>query len=362
MFWKMEKYGHENDLNCINAYLLSFFAFAAGTASMEFDRGEWMDFAGPDGKWLYTLYKKDTVNGTAMRQSIRDLFALSQGERSKIYEAIAHDMKFADNRTVPFEFYSIEPHLDKSQSKLIKHFYLYFYEVVLCSTQFRLSGLSGKKFDRKEFVRQYFDKGNPKLKRFCPVCLQPVTDAGRENDVEHYFGKAFVPCLALHPYNLYFVCKACNQEYKKGKNVLKGGADIRRIFLPYIDTLKEKTKLEFYHQEKEDGVRICPVDVAEPYISEKIEAFDYLFELEERWSGMLEAYYHSLRTGYESAHIDTFADLKGMMQTDLVRAKARGNENPQQYLETKYQEWISEKQLKAFYSELKQRGRKAEIL
>lgn len=361
MFWKMEKYGHEADLNCINAYLLSFFAFAAGTVSTEFLREEWMDFAGPDGKWLYTLYKKDTANGVAMRQSIRELFALPVGERSKIYKAIAHDMKFADNRTAPFEFHSIWPYLEKSQSKLIRQFYLYFYEVVLCSAQFRLNGLSGKRFDRREFVKQYFDKGNPGLKRICPVCLQPVTNAGRETDVEHYYGKAFVPCLALHPCNLYFACKSCNQEYKKGKNTLKSG-DIRRIFLPYIDTLKEKTKLEFYHQEKTDGVRMRPADTAEPYISEKIEAFDELFELEERWSGLLETYYHSLRDGYAAANIGTFADLKRTMEADLLRAKVRGKANPQQYLETKYQEWISEKQLKAFYSELKQCGRNAEVL
>lgn len=109
-------------------------------------------------------------------------------------------------------------------------------------------------------------------------------------------------------------------------------------------------------------MRMRPADTAEPYISEKIEAFDELFELEERWSGLLETYYHSLRDGYAAANIETFADLKRTMETDLLRAKARGKANPQQYLETKYQEWISEKQLKAFYSELKQCGCNAEVL
>ncbi len=359
MYWEMDQSGHERDLKCISDYLLSFFAFAAGTASTSFVKTEWLAFAGADGKWLYELYEKDAANGAAMRQAIRQLFRLPASERQNIYRAIAHDMTFEQSRTAAFEFQSIEPHLKGEQCKIIKDFFLYFYEVALCSAHIQLSGLSRHSLNRKELTKIFFAGKNRNLLQNCPICLQTVTNSEREGDAEHYFGKAAVPCLALHPYNLYFSCKSCNQVYKGSKSPLKSGPDLRKVFLPYLDVVKQKTKLEFYHEEKQDGLRIRPANVTGPYIVEKIEAFDQLFKLEERWSGMLERYYLALRKDYEGESFVTTDDLKALMRADIKRAKRRCSVRPEQYLETKYQEWISDRQLKAFYSELKHRGRKA---
>lgn len=53
----MDKGNHENTLKEINEYLLSFFQFAAQSASTEFQESEWIAFAGIPGKWLYLVYK-----------------------------------------------------------------------------------------------------------------------------------------------------------------------------------------------------------------------------------------------------------------------------------------------------------------
>ena len=47
----MDKGNHENTLKEINEYLLSFFQFAAQSASTEFQESEWIAFAGIPGKW-----------------------------------------------------------------------------------------------------------------------------------------------------------------------------------------------------------------------------------------------------------------------------------------------------------------------
>lgn len=74
---------------------------------------------------------------------------------------------------------------------------------------------------------------------------------------------------------------------------------------------------------------------------------------------MLKRYYLTLQKDYEGESFETTDDLKVLMKADIKRAKRKCSVRPEQYLETKYQEWISDRQLKAFYSELKHRGRKA---
>lgn len=114
-----------------------------------------------------------------------------------------------------------------------------------------------------------------------------MTNAEKEDEIEHYFGKAFVPCLALHPDNLYFCCPTCNKTYKGIRSPFyRKSQDIRKIFLPYLDVIREQVKIEFTHHEEQDGVKLVPENRKKAYINEKIEAVENIFRLEERWSGM----------------------------------------------------------------------------
>lgn len=361
MFWEIDQSGHEKDMDCISKYLLSFFEFASKTSAEHFDKAEWKAFAGEDGEWLYDLYTKDYKSGEDMRGAIRELFGLPLDVRRKIYQAIDHDMKFARHHTSEFEFQSIEPYLEKEQCKIIRDFFIYFYKEIFCSDHFQLEGLSCKDFGRKEFARRFFLGKNEVLKRVCPVCLQAVTDGEKEDDVEHYFGKMFVPCLALHPYNLHFTCKSCNQTYKHIKKPMMKKSDIRNVFLPYLDTVRSKTKLEFYHGEKKDGLRLLPEDADEPFIAEKIKSFNSIFRLENRWSGLLKGYYESLRSDYTVFPPASLEDLESEMKRDIIRGSARCRKRPEQYIEEQYRQWVSKYQLKALYSEITQSGRKAVV-
>lgn len=350
MFWEMEKGNHEKALKAINDHLLSFFEFAAQSTSITFVKQEWMAFAGQDGEWLYGVYRRHAENGKKMRRAIDQLFCLKQEEREKIYRAIVHDNDFSKTHKGAFQLESTT--LKQEYQEILKDFYLYFYNVSLYSSQFQHKGA---KFGRTEFVEKFFEGKNKPLKNVCPVCLQPMTDAAKEDEIEHYFGKAFVPCLALHPDNLYFCCPTCNKTYKGIRSPLyRNSQDIRKNFLPYLDTIRDQVKVEFTHDEEKDEVRLVPEDRKISYIKEKMEAAENIFRLEERWSSLLEVYFSSMVAGYEVVGITDIHALKAEMEHDLRKEKARVRVQPDLYIETEYLEWLCQKQLKAFYSNMKQ--------
>lgn len=362
MFWEIDKGNHEADLMYISKYLLSFFAFAAGSSKGQFDKNDWLTFARPDGSFLYDLYEKDAKNGKDMRRAIGALFTMTQAERREIYEAVDHDMKFDVSRSGSFVFESIR--LSKEAQKILKDFFEYFYKVALCSARFWLSRFGGQGFCRRDLAAAYFQGKNKAIGNVCPVCLQPLTNASRETDVEHYFPKAKVPCLALHPCNLYFSCTACNRTYKGKKSpFIKNNRDLQKLFLPYLDTVRDKVRIEFYdddHKEN-DRLRFVPANPRETYIDEKIEVFDHLYELEERWSGLLNGYYDIQYERYRDRNLPDEHALRMEMERDAREAKRIAKKDPREYLKAEYLEWMSKNpnSEKAMVSSVEQEGRKA---
>lgn len=360
MFWKISKENHEAALQRISSYLLSVFEFAAKSEKNVFEKEEWLDFSPGDGAWFWKLYAKKAENGARMRQAVNALFTLERAQRERIYKAIAHDMRFEEDLSSPFVFQSTK--LKEEEQKLLKDFFLYFYEVVLCESHFRL-GDPEEPFGRKELAEAYFEGENRAIGQVCPVCLQSMTSARDEAEVEHYFGKAFVPCLALHPGNLYFSCPTCNKIYKGEKKPLyRQHPDIRKSFLPYVDTVKDKALLEFVHDKERDKVQLKPLDPEETYIEEKLEVFEDLFRLGERWPKSLPRYYQTLRAKFKALSEDAL-DRPEEMQKEMLRylkmEQADLENRPENYLEAQYMNWVCGSQWKAFYAEMtqKERGR-----
>ena len=195
--------------------------------------------------------------------------------------------------------------------------------------------------------------------------LETMTDGMEEGEVEHYFAKSAVPCLALHPFNLYFCCPTCNKRYKGDKSPFSGGKkELKRIFLPYLDTVRDQVRIGFEMDKKagEEKVRLDPVDPKEEHIREKIRAFDHLFDLKKRWSGQLEGYYMEKMQWYRRKNPETVEALRAEMEEDIERGKSSLNISPRGYLETEYLEWLCSSQLKAFYSNMKQTDRTPVIL
>lgn len=362
IFWNIDIKNHEADLKCVNDYLLSFFEFAAGSNSAVFDQNEWLAFRPADGQWFYSRYKRNVSGGSQIKQVIDRLFAMDKLRRNIIYQAIAHDMKFAENLTQSFKFQTIL--LGEKEQQLIKDFYLYFFENVLSTSFFDIKGLSTPRFGRDAFAEEYFRGANENIRHICPVCMQTVTDAKWEEHIEHYFSKAFIPCLALHPKNLYFICGACNGKRYKGDKKFsdKGNTDIRKIFLPYVDTVRDKVNVHFEHEKDKDTLKFIPADKREPYIEEKIRVFDYYFQLPERWSGSLKRYNITAYRKYKRRNPADKEELRDMIEKDVEDITLNLDIRPEMYLEGRYLEWLGSAQLKAFYSNVKQEGLEAVVV
>lgn len=327
-----------------------------------FDENEWLAFKPSDGKWLYSRYKRNTQAGNKIKQTIDGIFAMDKPQRAMIYQAIAHDMKFAEDLTKSFEFQTIL--LGEKEQELIKDFFLYFFETVLSNSWFEISGLSMPRFGRDEFAEEYFKGTNKNIRYICPVCMQTVTDGMLEEHIEHYFPKAFIPCLALHPNNLYFICGVCNgKRYKGDKNYSdNGNTDIRKIFLPYSDTVRDKVTVKFEHKIKEDTIDFIPTDKNEDYIEDKIETFNYYFQLPQRWSKSLERYNMTAYRKYKRRNPADKEELKDLIEGDAEDIRLNLNIRPEMYLEGQYLEWLGSAQLRAFYSNVKHEGKKAVVV
>ena len=207
MFWNMDVGEQEQDLMEISHFLLSVFEFAKNQPGNVFQKEDWLDFSPENGTWFYRLYERDTDNGKNMRRAVDRLFRMDQEKREEIYEAVKHDMEFMDKKAWEKGKFNLESdQLPEAAQKILRDFFGYFYDVVLCTTHFRLEGMSRPFYSRKELAKDYFKGKNEKIRRICPVCLQPVTNGETDEDVEHYFPKSKYPCLSLHPYNLYFCC------------------------------------------------------------------------------------------------------------------------------------------------------------
>nr|WP_302695082.1 hypothetical protein [uncultured Blautia sp.] len=131
---------------------------------------------------------------------------------------------------------------------------------------------------------------------------------------------------------------------------------MEKIFLPYLDTVCDEVTLEFEHESKQDIIKMKPRSAKSPYIKEKIASVNHLFQLQKRWSGQLERYFYTRMQDCEYREITNIGELEKEMQKDLDNEKRKVKSCPEFYIDMQYLKWIKEKQLKAFYSNLKQTG------
>ncbi len=361
MFWNIDVKEQEQDLMAISHFLLSVFQFAADQPGNVFLKDDWLAFSPENGAWFYRLYERDTENGKNMRRAVDRLFRMEQGKRERIYEAIKHDMEFMDRQTWEKDRFSLESdQLSDTAQKILKDFFGYFYDVVLCTTHFHLNELSSPMYSRKELVKDYFKGKNRKIRRICPVCLNMIPDGKTGEDIAHYFPKSKYPCLCLHPYNLYFCCSACSSRFKGTRSPLKGKQrNIGSIFLPYLDTVKEQVQLEFENLQDKDSevVKMLPAGDGTADTEEKIKDFNRLFSLEERWRGQLEECYMNLYCWYQEKRKEkdkemSLEQLEEYLKEDIKRNQDMESVQPERYLEGEYMKWILKKQLKAFCAEV----------
>jgi hypothetical protein len=234
---------------------------------------------------------------TPIRAALAEIIQLAAAERQQLRDAFRYDIKFrryADRDTFDFKYPHLPAHVQLAGQKLLVAFY-----DGLSSGFRKLPKQKVDPLSRTSFERLY-RQTNARM-RLCPACLELLSgpiedDAGEKKslvDCDHFLPKSIYAPLAVHPFNLTFICSTCNSRLKRAKDPLNLNADpsaprrpgmLRESFIPYLRPGLDEIELEF---NKHKWVVKVVGKSGVPYADKRAENFDRIFELSQRWSSYL---------------------------------------------------------------------------
>lgn len=296
-----------------------------------------------------------------IKDALAELIRLTAPEREELRDAFYHDIKFrrrrhADEETFDFKYPHLPAHVQAAGQKLL----VSFYEGL--GSGFR--NLPKQKVDplsRSSFERLY-RKTNIKM-RLCPACLgllEGPIDDGRKSlvDCDHFLPKSIYAPLAVHPFNLTFICSTCNSRLKRAKDPLNLSADasarrpgmLRESFIPYLRPGLDEIELEFNKHKYAVKVVGKP---GVPHADKRAENFDRIFELSQRWSNHLDSFHETLRevVADEGKPI-TREQIEDVIKR-IIREKSKGQfREVQAFIFARFADWLLKNRLDEIYREL----------
>lgn len=352
MFWEVRISGKEHDMMELCHALSDFFHYAAGQSGQTLNETAFRRDCPQIADWLLKQFNGREKNKQKLQQAVKGLFQLSKIRRRGIASAVAHDMKFYQAGSSPsFSFQTAA--LPQQEWDIVDNFFSYFYNVAFD----RAVGphLNGHicHTTRGELSKDYYQT-NPVLNHVCPVCLSHSSNAKKEMQLDHYFPKSRYPVLMVHPWNLMYICTNCNKVYKGQKDPLpQMPKTLDKVFLPYCDTVREHTALDFQWEPnvEEDRVKLRPA-LGCTGEKDKVDAFNALFQLEERWSSDLAGVFEQLRYHYARKGLDK-VELHQALKAQYQALRQIADAGfPDKFLEAEYTAWLCEEQLSAFFENL----------
>lgn len=349
MFWKLNKNERMEDLAELTRTLAEFFDVAVSLSGPKLDEAGLQRLWPQNADWFLAELNEPAKNREDLKTAVAALMKLPVPRRRAIASAVAHDVRF-HHAAFPKHFFFWTLRLPAEEQELLEQFFTYFYEVVFHRKGYpELNGHTCRA-TRTDYLNAYF-KANSALRQVCPVCLHQQSSSATEDDLEHYFPKAVYPVLELHPYSLTFLCKPCNQVYKRAGDALnRGGKSIGTVFLPYQDTVREHVTVSFRWDPDEDKekVKLLPA-ASDPAEEEKVNTFARQFQLEERWTNDIERTHNCFWTLYS-----------GMGDKAAVRKKLEDkceelhilSSFPELFLESAYADWLFLEEFDAFFANL----------
>jgi len=332
--------------------LAAFFSYAARQSGPSLDEAALRQAFPTSAQWLLEQFCGQAENRRKLQQAVSKLFQLPPVRRQAIAQAVAHDLTF-DRTAAPNRFFFSVPSLPKREQLIVKEFFGYFYEVAFHRKRGPTINGHSCRATRDHFSNAYYQANNA-LTHVCPICLHLKSNAVKENDLEHYFPKAVYPPLILHPSNLIFICRDCNETYKGVSDALRGGKKpLDKVFRPYHDTVKEHTKIVFRRVANTDRVKLLATDGSAAE-QERIKNFDLQYKLEERWSADIAGIFEQIRTlciGWGLPKEETRKRLQEKCK-DLQAL----SEFPDRFVESAYLDWLCGKMFDVFYDSLQLAG------
>ncbi len=311
---------------------------------------------------------------SSIATSLPTLFTLSQDERKKLRDAFYNDTSFCDHFDDPdFEFRF--PSLDQATQEIGKAFLLLFY-VRLAGSGFS-DGIRGNtSCVSRGLLEKGYRNANEEMKRLCPACLGLLEQATSKTslvDCEHFFPRKLYPPLIVHPNNLVFVCKACNHYHNDDdpihhnplSNWEMGG--VRKTFVPYKrsglavkisgNQSPDELTLQFDLINPQKARIMLDSSVNDPNAHARVENFDRVYGLSERWGDLLEDIYNvireSVRNVLEAQGEDfTRQNIEKQLKANLKTWEHFSYHLEGAYLKSQFLQWLQKNCLDSLYREL----------
>ena len=348
MFWKLHRNSLEGDMMELSQLLADFFSYAACQGGTSLDESAFRKAFPQSAPWLLEQFHGQQRNRQNLQQAVRELFLLPPPRRQEIARAVANDMDF-DRAADPDRFFFAVPSLPEKERSIVKEFFKYFYDTAFERTQGpRINGRVTRA-TRTNLIKSYY-LANDTMRHACPICLHPRSDAVKENRLEHYFPKAVYTPLFLHPANLMFICHECNEIYKRDADMLQEGREpLSKVFLPYRDTVKEHAQVVIRRTDGTDCVKLLAADrtAAE---QTRIDHFDRLYHLQERWSSDIGGIFEAFRKIYANRNLSR-KELRRKLGEKCEELQAL-SDFPDKFLELTYVNWLCDTMFDAFYDSL----------
>lgn len=328
--------------------LAAFFSYAAAQSGSALNEAVLRLVLPQSAPWLLEQIHGTEKNREELQEAVKALFLLSPVRRRAVARAVSRDISFQCAET-PGGFFFTAPSLPKEEREIVKRFFSYFYETAFHRKRGPRIGGRATGAVREEFSRAYF-QANQELRHACPICLHPKSDAARECDLEHYFPKGVYSPLSLHPHNLMFICRDCNETYKGMRDALQQGTKpLDKVFRPYQDTVKEHVKITFCRKRNTDHIKLLAAGGTRTE-QEKIDRFDEQYQLEERWSADIEQIFEQLRKHCANRNLSREA-VRQKLEAKCEELRDL-SEFPDRFVESAYLHWLCGPMFDVFYDSL----------
>ncbi|PET48521.1 hypothetical protein COJ38_01975 [Bacillus cereus] len=334
MLLHKEKSEYHDQLEKVSNFIIRLLKFSIEHKT--YDKNKFLIYFGQEGKWYLT--KSKNANGPVL-SGFFGLFKLSIKDRKRLLRVYLNDIHFQD-------FHELEDYKLKSfDLKLnlktaLYNFLVPFYENIFNKSGFKiLEGLSHSPFSRKEFLKGYKLTNTQSIK-VCSICCGEVEwiDNINSTELDHYFPKSLYPALAINANNLVPMCNTCNSKAKLGENPLNSNCkgDVKNTFIPYLHNGIDEINTSFtFGTRNLFEVQIVPKDPSAVSIEHKIENFDRIYQLSDRWAGKFEWLYDAFMENLTERYNDTLNNFDTLQQEINIEkniAQRREKDIPFKYL------------------------------
>lgn len=284
--------------------------------------------------WFWRRIQKPKNKPTAFRKAVQKLIDAAKNDpkaAAGIADKIVHDSEF--HQHWPTTGFGLEfPVGHSTWSDLIGNVAVPFYDWLSSESGFDAAtfGLTEGTLTRAAIMAAYRSQSFG----VCGYCDGPLGEMGTKheaNDCDHFFPKASWPHLAIHPANLFAVCKGCNSTWK-GEQAPMRIADAAGLHGTYHPMFRPGAQQIVVTAGSATGKpRNVEIAIADPVCPQRAETLDQTLDLKARWTNDVnEQLDKSVSVLVAKTVHDRFLgrhpseqDVRDAMQSDIAWKKSR---------------------------------------